>query len=112
MFYRTLLFASIMIFLSLMVGITQHEAVHQKIYTLYGIDSYVDYGILDARTIGNRTKIVALAQNNFNDYKEMMKLHVLNEIVAYNLIMIELLLSIIIVLLVIVIGIFWESKHL
>lgn len=78
----------------------QHETVHQKIYEKYGINSTIGIESLSSfYTRPNITQLLYFCKENQEECESMINLHLLNEIVGYNINFIVLLLSGIFILL-------------
>jgi hypothetical protein len=80
-----LILLSFILFSFVYTIIYAHEDAHRKIYEYYGIKSRID--IFNAKTIP--TEEITL---NSDEYNDMRKLHILNEIVGYNLVPVYLIL--------------------
>ena len=59
-----------------------HEVVHQLIFELYGVRSKIKPTWYGWVTVGNEEDMKKLSEQ---EYMEMSKLHILNEIVNYNM---------------------------
>lgn len=77
-----------------------HERVHQRIYERYGINSTIGMeSPIEFYTRPNTTQFLYFCKENPEDCRNMINLHLINEIVGYNISSIELLLSGIFILL-------------
>lgn len=71
----------------------QHELVHQKIFEKHGINSTIGIeSLTHFYTRPDITQFLYFCKENQDDCKNMLNLHLLNEIVAYNISSIEILL--------------------
>jgi len=59
-----------------------HELAHKRIFDLYGVDSKIKFKGWYWETEGNIDDINNLS---YNEFMEMYRLHMLNEMIGYNL---------------------------
>jgi|GEM_PF-3239931 len=98
---RTVLVMAAVLIFTLYFTALPHERVHQLIYhRIGGINSTIGINWIGLYTRANETQLRNLINTSPETYMEIEKLHLLNEIVNYNLVPFEALLCALILIFV------------
>jgi len=71
-------------------SVTQHEMVHVRSYAKYGLNSTIEYNWGGANTLPDKGQLAQLCADHPDDCKQLANEIMLNEIVGYNMVGVEL----------------------